>query len=105
MFVADEWIAVNKIVSIKNVNELIEKSGKLLKTRKLLKSLKFFKLKNLKDNKLSKSQKSAKLRKKMSKYGNVPNFNTKKNESSFITPKARAVFNHLWLAFIKALIL
>ena len=37
--------------------------------------------------------------------GNLFNFNTKNNGPSFLTPKTRAAFNHLWLAFTKALIL
>ena len=49
----------------------------------------------------SKDEKS----KKSSKSGNLPNFNAKDSGSSFLTPKARLTFNHLWLAFTKAPIL
>ena len=58
----------------------------------------------LKDQKLSKSQKSAKLGKNLSKDGNSPNFDAKDDGPSFLTSKARATFNCLWLAFTKALI-
>ena len=40
----------------------------------------------------------------MVKNGNLPNFNTKKNRLSFLTPNTRMVFNYLQLAFTKALI-
>ena len=53
---------------------------------------------------LSKSQKSAKSGKNLSKSGNLPNFGAKKAGLSFLTPKARAAFNYLWLAFTEALI-
>ena len=52
----------------------------------------------------SESQKLSKS-KKLSKTENSPKFNTKKNGPSFLTLGARKVFNHLWLAFNKALIL
>ena len=58
----------------------------------------------LKVQKSSKSWKSAKS-KKLSKSRNLPNFDAKNSEPSFLIPKARAAFNHLWLAFIKAPIL
>ena len=56
------------------------------------------KIRSLESQKLSKS-------KKRSKTGNTPKFDTMKNKPSFLTPKARATFNHLRLAFIKAPIL
>ena len=43
--------------------------------------------------------------KKLSKSGNLSNFNAKENELSFLTPNTRTAFNHLQLAFIKAPIL
>ena len=68
--------------------ELAKKSGKL-KGQNLAKSQK------------SKGEKS----KKPSKSRNLPNFNNIKAGPSFLTPDARETFNHLWLAFTKALIL
>lgn len=41
----------------------------------------------------------------MSKSGNSPNFNTKKDKLSFLTPDTRTAFNCLRLAFTEALIL
>ena len=58
-----------------------------------------------KSKKLSKSRKSAKSGKKLSKSGNLFNFDTMNNKSSFITPEARAAFNRLWLAFTNVPIL
>ena len=52
----------------------------------------------------SEGKKSAKS-KKPSKSGNSPNFDAKEAGPSFLTPGAREVFNHLWLAFTKAPIL
>ena len=63
------------------------------------------KLGKSKGKKLSKSQKSAKLGKNLSKNRNSPNFNAKNNGSSFLTPKAKAIFNRLWLALTKTPIL
>ena len=84
---------------------MIGKCGKLSKTRKSSESLKLSKSKNLKDEKLSKSQKLAKLKKKLSKSGNLPHFNAKENEPSFLTFNTKMAFNRLQLAFIKAPIL
>ena len=78
-------LATNKIGSVEGDDELIEKCGKLLKTRKL-----------------SKSQKSAKSEKKLSKSGNLPNFDAKNNELSFFILNTRTAFNCLQLAFTKA---
>ena len=58
----------------------------------------------LKSQKTSKSQKLAKS-KKQSKSGNLPNFVATEASPSFLTPEARAAFNHLWLAFTKTPIL
>ena len=58
-----------------------------------------------KDQNLSKSQKSAELRKSLPKSGNLSNFGTIKAEPDFLTPDTREIFNRLWLAFTKALIL
>ena len=68
----------NKVGDVETDDELIEKYKKLSKT-----------------GKLSKSQKSAKLEKELSKRRNIPNFDTKKNEPSFLTPNARMPFNRL----------
>ena len=66
--------------------ELAKKSEKLSKSG------------NSKGKKLAKS-------KKPSKSGNSPNFDAKEVGLSFLTPKARAAFNRLRLAFTKAPIL
>ena len=92
-------VATNKVSSIEGSNESIEKYGKLSKTRKLFKSWKLSKI-----GKLLKSRKSAKSGKKSSKSENLYNFDAKENRPSFLTPNAKIAFNHLWLAFIKALI-
>ena len=52
----------------------------------------------------SESKKSAKS-KKLSKSGNLPNFDAKEAGPSFLTPGAREAFNRLRLAFTKAPIL
>ena len=88
VLVAHEVLAANEIGNVESGDESIEKCRKSSKT-----------------GKLSKSQKSAKLGKKLLKSRNLPNFDAKKNESSFLTPDAWTVFNYLRLAFIKALIL
>ena len=72
--------------------ELAKKSGKLSKGQKSSKS----------GN--SKGKKSAKS-KKPSKSGNSSNFDAKKADLNFLTPKARVAFNRLRLAFTKAPIL
>ena len=87
VLVADKVFITDEVDGVEGGDESIEKYGKLSKT-----------------GKLSKSQKLAKSRKKSSKSGNLPNFNTKKNGPSFLTLDARMVFNHLQLAFTKALI-
>ena len=84
-------LIANKIGDIKNNNKLIEKCGKLSKTRKLSKS-----------QKLSKSKKLAKSEKKLLKSGNLPYFNAKENKPSFLISKAKTTFNCFWLVFIKA---
>ena len=63
------------------------------------------KSRKLKGQKLSKSQKPAKSGKNLSKSGNSPNFDVKDSGPSFLIFEARAAFNHLRPAFIKALIL
>ena len=98
MLVASEVLAIGEIGGVIGGNELIEKGRKLLKTRKLSKGLKLSKSRNSKDKKLDKS-------KKLLKSSNSPNFNTKKAGPSFLTSKARGVFNYLQLVFTKALIL
>ena len=82
VFIADEILAANKVGGIKSRDELIEKYGKLSKTRKLFKF-----------QKLSKSEK------KLSKSGNLLNFNAKKNGPSFLTPNAKTTFNFLTVNF------
>ena len=98
MFVANELFATNKIDGIEVGNKLIEKCGKLLKTRKLSKGLKLSKSENSKGKKLAKF-------KKPSKSKNSPIFNAKKAGPNFLMLEARTAFNRLWLAFTKALIL
>ena len=71
------------------------KKSRKSKGQKLAKSQKLFKSGKSKVEKLKKPPKS----------GNRPNFNAKNTGSSFLTPKARSAFNHIWLAFTKALIL
>ena len=88
MLVTNEMLAVNEVSNIEGGDKLIGKCRKFLKTRKL-----------------SKFQKSAKLEKKLWKSENLPNFDAKKNGPSFLTPKARCVFNCLQLIFTKAPIL
>ena len=70
------------------------------------------KLGKLKDQNLAKSQKLSKSgkfkgekSKKLLKSKNLPNFDATEAGPSFLTPSAREVFNFLWLAFTKALIL
>ena len=92
VLVANEMLAANEVGGVKGSDELIEKYGKLLKTRKLSKSG------NLKGKKLAKS-------KKPSKSGNSPNFDAKEAGPSFLTPEARSAFNRLRLAFTEAPIL
>ena len=88
MFVANELLAANQVNGVEGSDKLIEKCGKLSKTRKL-----------------SKFQKSAKSKKKLSKSETLPNFGTKKNGPSFLISNVRMAFNYLRLAFTKALIL
>ena len=92
VLVTNKMLAADEVGGVKNGDELIEKCGKLLKTGKLSKS----------GN--SKGKKSAKS-KKLSKSGNSPNFDITEAGPSFLTPKARAIFNCLRLAFMKAPIL
>ena len=54
-----------------------------------------------KSQKMSKSQNLAKSKKQL-KSENSPKFDATKAGPSFLTPKARAAFNRLWLAFTKA---
>ena len=84
---ANKVLATNKVGDVEGGNELIEKYRKLSKTGKLPKS-----------QKLSKSRKSAKSKKKLSKSGNLPNFDAKENRPSFLTLNTRTAFNYLQLA-------
>ena len=76
MLVTNEILAADEIGDVEGGDKLIEKCRKLSKIRKL-----------------SKSQKSAKLGKKLSKSGNLPNFDAKENKPSFLTSNARMAFN------------
>ena len=58
------------------------------------------KLRKSKNKKYFKSQKSAKPEKKLSKSGNLPKFDTKKPELSFLTSNAMTFFKCLWLTII-----
>ena len=93
MLVVNKVFATNKVSGIEGDNELIKKYRKLSKTGKLSKIRKLFKF-----------QKLAKSKKKLLKSENLPNFNAKKNEPSFLNPNAKTVFNYLRLAFTKVLI-
>ena len=94
VLVINKVLAANEINNVEGSDESIKKYRKLSKTRKSSKSWK-----------LSKSQKLAKSRKESLKSGNLPNFDIKENGPSFLTPDIKTAFNHLWLAFTKALIL
>ena len=78
VFIANEVLATNKVGDVECGDKSIKKYRKLLKTKKL-----------------SKSRKSAKSKKELSKSGNLPNFNVKKNEPSFLTLDARMAFKCL----------
>ena len=84
---------VNRYSISKSDIEHAKKSGKLSKSRKS------------KSEKMSKSWNLAKSGKKLLKNGNLTNFNIMGVELKFLISDARTTFNHLWLAFIKALIL
>ena len=84
---------VDGFVISENGVEHAKKLGKLFKSRKS------------KSEKMSKSRNLAKLRKKLSKSGNLTNFNVTKDRPKFLTPNARISLNHLQLNFIKAPIL
>ena len=91
-------------------DESIEKCGKSSKTGKLSKSGKSKSEKSSKSGKsksekTSKSRNSAKSGKKLSKSGNLTNFDATEDGSKFLTPDARTSFNYLRLAFTEALIL
>ena len=85
--------------------EYAKKSEKTSKSRKLSKLRKLSKSGKSKSEKTSKSQNSVKSGKKLSKSGNLTNFDAMEDESKFLTPDARTTFNHLRLAFIEAPIL
>ena len=88
MLIVNKVLAANEVCDIEVSDELIEKCGKLLKTKKLLKNLKLSKLRNSKDKKLIKS-------KKLSKNDNSPIFDVKEAEPNFSTPEAKTAFNYL----------
>ena len=92
VLVANKLLATNEVGGVEDDNKLIEKCGKLSKTRKLSK------FGNSKCKKLAKS-------KKLSKSANSPNFDAKKAGPSFLTPKTREAFNRLRLAFTNTPIL
>ena len=89
VLVTNKMLAVNEVGYVEDFEELIEKSGKLSKTRK------FFKSGNSKGEKLSKFRKLTRLGKKLAKNGNSSNFNAKKDGPTFLTLKAKVVFNSL----------
>ena len=94
------WVLVaNETGDVEGSDELIEKCGKLLKTRKLSKSQKLSKIGNCLSLKNRLSQE-----KNCQKMG-ITNFNDKENGPSFLIPNTTMAFNYLWLAFIKAAIL
>ena len=79
--------------SVKHTKKLGKsKSQNLAKLQKLAKSQKLPKSGKSKGEKL----------KNLSKSGNSSNFGAKDSGQSFLTPKTRSAFNHLWLAFTKA---
>ena len=59
----------------------------------------------MKGKKLFKSQKLAKSGKELSNSKNLSNFGIIKAKLKFLTFDTEMIFNYLWLAFIKALIL
>ena len=65
---------------------------------------KLSKLGKLKKEKIFKSWNLTKSRKKLSKSGNLTNFNVTEDKSKFLTLDAKIAFNYLRLAFTKALI-
>ena len=85
MLVANKILAANEVGGVEDNDESIDKCEKLSKTRIL-----------------SKSQKSALSEKKLSKSENLPNFDAKKNGSSFLISNVKTAFNYLRLAFTKA---
>ena len=84
---------VNGFDVSRNGVEHAKKSGKLSKSGKS------------KSEKTSKSQNLAKSGKKLSKSGNLTNFDATEIGPKFLTPDARTVFNRLRLAFTEAPIL
>ena len=58
--------------------------------------------KNWKAKKMFMFQNLAKSEKKLSKSGNLPNFDATKTEIKFLIPGAKTVYDRLWLAFTKA---
>ena len=84
---------INKFGVDRNGVEHTKKSEKLSKSGKL------------KSKKMSKSQNLAKSGKKLSKSGNLTNFDNTKAGPKFLNSNARTAFNRLWLAFIEAPIL
>ena len=99
MLVTNKVFIINEISNINNNNQLIEKFVKP-KTRKLFKlkkskSEKLSKLRKSKSKKSFKSQNLAKRKKKLSKSGNLPNFDAKEIELSFLTFNTKITFNHL----------
>ena len=83
------------------VDEFVGDGVEHTKKSEKLKSQKLAKFWKLSNSRKSKGEKS----KKPSKNRNLLNFNATKAEPNFLIPSARAAFNRLWLAFIKAPIL
>ena len=105
VLIANKVLTTEELDGIEGGDESIEKCGKLLKTGKLSQSTKLSKSRKSKSKKTSKSQNSAKSEKKLSKSGNLTNFNAMKDKPKFLIPNATTAFNRLWLAFTKAPIL
>ena len=105
MLVANEMLAANEVDGVEGSDKSIEKYWKSSKTGKLSKSWKLSKSRKSRSKKMSKSQNSAKSGKKLSKNGNLTNFNVTEDRPKFLTSDAKTTFNRLQLVFTKAPIL
>ena len=97
----------NRLAFKKNYgNDEVDRFGVGKNSIKYAKKLeKLFKLGKSKSKKTFKSQNLAKSRKKLLKSENLTNFDATKARPKFLISDARTAFNHLQLAFTKALIL
>ena len=98
MLVANKVFATNKVNSVEDGDESIEKCGKSSKTGKSSK------LEKSKSEKMSKFWNLPKSGKNLSKNKNLTNSDATEDRPKFLTLDARTAFNHLRLAFTKALI-